>query len=84
MKNYEALHRGLTALTILIKASEETKDFAMAVDLKQVLDKVPKFDSKIEDCIKALDKYIWAHLGTYFFKLLNFLPRIPVTGSPKT
>jgi hypothetical protein len=56
VKNFEALLRVLTALRILIEASEETKDFATALDLKQVLEKVPKFDSKIEDCIKTLAK----------------------------
>jgi len=54
IKNYDALSRALVALTVVIKNSQETKDFAMALDLKQILEKVPKFDSKIEEKIKSI------------------------------
>lgn len=53
-KNYDAQCRIIAAMNILIESDSETKDLALALDLKQTLQNMPKFDKKVEAASKTL------------------------------
>ena len=58
VKNFDALHRVIATLICVISGDAEVREFAAAVDLKQVLLSLPKLDKKVDDaaqeCIKLL------------------------------
>ena len=58
IKNFDALFRAISTLKLLIAADLETRDLALALDLKSSLEKMPKLDKKVEtaalECINIL------------------------------
>ena len=59
VKNFDALHRIITTLILLISSDAETKDLSLALDLKMTLQNLTKFDKKVEsaaqECISLLN-----------------------------
>ena len=59
VKNFDALFRVISTLNLLISTDVETRDLALALDLKVTLDNLPKLDKKVEtsalECRSLLD-----------------------------
>jgi hypothetical protein len=48
VKNFDALFRVISTLNLLITSDVETRDLALALDLKVTLQNLPKLDKKVE------------------------------------
>lgn len=59
VKNFDALHRVISTLILLISGDAETKDLALALDLKMTLQNLTKLDKNVEsaalECISLLN-----------------------------